>query len=58
MDKQKITKAILLFISKQAIKWILFIIVIILSSIIWIPKTVYDMGLIISDNIRKYFTDD
>jgi len=40
------------------LKIISFGVVIVLSALIWIPIIAWKMGLILSDNIVKYFVND
>lgn len=53
-----ITREVILSAIGLFLKWFGFGIIIIASAIIWIPKTIWEMGLIISDNIRNHYTDD
>ena len=35
-----------------------FALIVLASSIVWVPKLIWQMGIIITDNIRDHYTDN
>ena len=44
-------------IVKQIPKYVGFTLIVAVSAVVWIPRTAWQMGIIISDNIRTFYLD-